>query len=326
MNLLGHAWTIVPNVWHDWFPLGTRGATEWSTTVEDSHFGPIRLQGLWHPPPNEADTALVVVHGLGGSPDRHYCARAADAAAGRGWGCLRLGLRGSDRSGEDLYHAGLYADIAAAVASEELSAFRRVFVLGYSLGGHTVLRYLSADPDPRVVAGAAVCSPLHLDHSARHIDEKCTPIYRRHLLAGLFEIYDRLAERRSLPLSAEEVRRARTVREFDDLAIASRFGYASAEEYYARESAHGHIAGLARPFLYCTSAFDPMVPRQVLEATALEAVANAAPFRWIEVAAGGHVNFPARVDLARDQGIDRAVGRLEDQLLAALESTADAPR
>lgn len=62
--------------------------------------------------------------------------RAARVAEAAGLDSLRLNLRGADRMGEDGYHAGLTADLAAALASPELADYRSVGVLGFSLGGH----------------------------------------------------------------------------------------------------------------------------------------------------------------------------------------------
>ena len=65
--------------------------------------------------------ALLIVHGLGGSAKSPYTAKAAHAAAAAGLSSLRLNLRGADLLGEDYYHAGMTADLAAAIASPELA-------------------------------------------------------------------------------------------------------------------------------------------------------------------------------------------------------------
>lgn len=310
VNFTGHFWTIAPNLWRRWRPFSTPPAESWETTLVDPVVGDVVLRGVWQPPASGIDTAVVVVHGMGGAVDRHYCVRAARAAARRGWGCLRMGLRGADRQGDDFHHAGLHEDIAAAVNSEALGSVVRIFLLGYSLGGHTVLRYLSADPDPRVRGGATVCTPVDLDRAARYLDEECSGVYRRHLLEGLKEIYDTVARRREVPVPAETVRAVRTVREFDALTIARRFGFDSAEDYYAREGAVGHLDRLQRPVLFAASTRDPILPPAVLR-PALNGAPELLRVHWIN--RGGHVNFPESVDL----GIG-AEGELEDQLLDSM--------
>ncbi|MDX1504009.1 MAG: alpha/beta hydrolase, partial [Thermoanaerobaculia bacterium] len=93
------------------------------------------LSGLWSGPSSGGDL-LVVVHGLGGCAESFYARRAAAAAEGAGVGCLRLNLRGADERGEDIYHAGLWSDLAAVVESPAFDGYERLLVLGYSLGGH----------------------------------------------------------------------------------------------------------------------------------------------------------------------------------------------
>ena len=85
--------------------------------------------------------------------------RGAAAAEMAGLSCLRMNLRGSDRMGEDYYHGGLTVDLHAALASSEAQRYRRIYLLGYSLGGHVVLRLATEPADPRLVAVAAVCAP-----------------------------------------------------------------------------------------------------------------------------------------------------------------------
>ena len=61
----------------------------------------------------------------------------------------------ADGRGEDFYHAGLTVDLEAAIASPELARYQRILILGYSLGGHVVLRY-AANPNGSVADIAAV--------------------------------------------------------------------------------------------------------------------------------------------------------------------------
>ena len=113
--MLGHLWTIAPRVRSALHPVRAAPDEAWSVAVPDDRWGTVRVTGRLREAPG-ATAVVVVVHGLGGCTESHYIAPAANACADAGLSCLRLNLRGSDRSGEDLYHAGLTADLAAAVA------------------------------------------------------------------------------------------------------------------------------------------------------------------------------------------------------------------
>lgn len=276
----------------------------WETLCRDPAIGPVRLTGALSERPGAVGMALLV-HGLGGSSESPYLRTAAAAAAAAGLSALRLNLRGSDRRGGDYFHAGLTDDLRAALASPAVAAAPRVVLLGYSLGGHLALRYLTEDDvDPRVVAAAAVCAPLDLDAGARAIDAPGRWLYRRYLLRHLEEIYAEVARTRPVPVPPARVRQVRRLREFDGLVIAPRFGFRDAEDYYARMSVGPRLGRLARPALLVAARHDPMVPAATL-APSLAAAPPRLTVRWTE--RGGHVGLPADLDLGLGPGTARGV-------------------
>lgn len=267
-------------------------ASPWSTELEDPKVGSVRLHGWLREAPNEG-TLLLVVHGLGGSPDSPYCRRAATLAERRGWSCLRLGLRGSSGDGEDLYHAGLGCDLAHALRDPGLARYDRVLVLGYSLGGHISLWH-GVEPDARVTAVAVVSAPLDLAQSGRAIDRRRAWIYRRHVLAGLTAGYTAVAARRTLETPVREVARVRTIREWDRLTVVPRFGFADVDHYYREASVGPRLPELRVPALYVGMRHDPMVPQWAVAPSLAAAAAAGGPARletrWLD--RGGHVAAP----------------------------------
>lgn len=308
-SLAGHWFTIAPLARHLLTPRTLTESRAFVLSLDDARLGSVRLTGRLHLP--EAATSLViVVHGLGGSADSHYVAHAVSAVLDAGLACLRINLRGADRSGEDFYHAGLSADLAALIASPELAAFERIYVLGYSLGGHVTLRLATEELDPRVRAVAAVCAPLDLDRSAREIDRGGRWLYRRHVLAGLVEMYRAFSARRGGDLPLSEARRIRTIREWDEAIVAPRHGFDDAEHYYAEASVAPRLRTLALPALLVQAEHDPMVPAHAIRPSLTHA-SSALDVRF--VADGGHVGFPEGVDL----GV-RAARGLEAQIVGWL--------
>ncbi|MET0387140.1 MAG: alpha/beta fold hydrolase [Polyangiales bacterium] len=303
-----HAWTIVPNLLHAARARLPPAAEPWSTTLDDPRIGTLTLHGeLRREVGPYAKHCVVVVHGLGGSIDRPYCIQAALAAQRAGLSCLRVSLRGADRRGEDFYHAGLSVDIAAAIASPALASFDRLYVLGYSLGGHVTLHYALQAIDPRVRAVAAVCAPLDLDLSALHIDGRGAALYRRHVLAGLKEIYAAVAAKHTVPTPLRIATAARRIRDWDRLTVVPRFGFESVEAYYATQSVGPRLAELTRPALLVQSSVDPMVPPWTYERHLARTLPQLSVRR---LRAGGHVAFP------RLLGADGSAKRwLEDQIL-----------
>jgi uncharacterized protein len=263
---------------------------------------------------SDAKSILVIIHGLGGDSESHYALMAAALAERLGLACLRMCMRGAGGDGGDLYHAGLFTDVHAAIQSPALDGYERVFVLGYSLGGHLALRYSASTLlDPRVRAVAAICAPIDLDRAVTAIDRPERWVYRHHILTSLKNMYRAVAARRPMPLPLSAARRIRLMREWDTRIMTRRFGYPSAEAYYASESAAPRLRDVSIPTLLVEAEADPMVPadtvRPVLEAHPPSPLVDV---RWVRV--GGHVGFPGETSL----GFGSAPG-LEQQVMHWLQ-------
>lgn len=314
MSLGGHLWTLRPWLAHQLRPLRAPASVPWTALIDEPGLGPLRLHGHLSAPPG-ATSLLLIVHGLGGDADAPYVLSAATTAVRDGLAVLRFNLRGAGHDCGDFYNAGLTADLRAALASPALAAFDRVFVLGYSLGGHLTLRYGTEAVDPRVRALVAVCPPLDLDLSATWFDGPAATLYRRHVLAGLKAMYASvLAHRVRLSHGARplptlvQARRIDRLRAWDDHVIAPRFGFTSAEHYYAETSVGPRLRLLAVPALLVAATGDPMVHADTLRPS----LARAHPLldvRWTEI--GGHVGFPRSLDLGLggETGLDAQILR-----------------
>ncbi|HXO20847.1 MAG TPA: alpha/beta fold hydrolase [Thermoanaerobaculia bacterium] len=288
MSLAGHYWTVAARLRHAVAPAACPETRPFEAAVIDPSLGPLRLTGRLREVPG-ADELLVVFHGLGGSIDSHYMLRATKVAEAAGLSSLRLNARGADGGGEDFPHAGLTADLHAALASPQLARYRRLHLLGYSLGGHVVLRLATEAADARLGAVAAVCAPLDLDLSSTAFDAPWRWPYRRYILDSLKRLYAPVAARRIGRLTVEDVLRIRYLREWDERIVGPRHGFAGAADYYARESVAPRLANLRLPALLLAARHDPMVPAATLRLVLASPAPNLEA-RWIE--RGGHVAFP----------------------------------
>lgn len=289
-SLSGHYWTLRDYVGTVLRPPEPPPSRPWTTELEDPEVGPIRLRGHLSEGSGElADHLLIVVHGITGCAESGYARRAAAVASKWGLACLRLNLRGADRSGEDFYHAGLTDDLHAVLLSADLDRFPAIHVLGYSLGGHVALRFATEVEDPRVRSVAAVSAPLDLSGCAAALDRTSSGLYRRRILKGLAEVYSRVAERREVPVDVAQIREVRSIREFDGLTVVPRFGFADVDDYYTRMSVGPLLQSLRRPALLAYGAADPLVPEATLEPYLRRPIERLSVWR---ISPGGHVGFP----------------------------------
>ena len=317
MFLGGHLRTILPRVRHSIRPTPAPMSSAWSLDVEDPRIGTLRLTGrytglddTWSWAPGQPRRAVLLVHGLGGCAESAYMCRAATAAAAEGLATLRLNLRGSDRRGEDFYHAGLSVDLASALASPDLEPYDELYAVGFSIGGHLALRLASETTDPRLVAVGAVCPPVWLGPCADAIDRPQRAIYRSYLLRGLRSIYTAVSERREVPLPLAEAVKIRSLREWDDRVVAPRHGFEGADDYYQQASVAPRLDRLSRPVLLVGAEDDPMVPADLVRPW-LPADAPNLTVRWSPAA--GHLGFVRRPQLGLgfdpELGLERQVFR-----------------
>jgi predicted alpha/beta-fold hydrolase len=153
-----------------------------------------------------------------------------------------------------------------------------------------------------------VSSPLDLDACARRIDEPGNRLYQRWLLGNLIRqtLADPFglaeAERQRLTGS----RRPRSLRAFDAVITAPRWGYSSVEEYYHEASAlRPLLATRPRlPLLLIQAQDDPWVPATAAQALGRAALPNV---ELLLPRYGGHNGFHGWGDSALASWADRQV-------------------
>lgn len=306
----GHFWTVAGDLRQRVRPVRLGRAEAWNCPVE-APWGAVWLRGRMLREP-DADTIALIVHGLGGSEDSAYCLRSAAACQRLGLSSLRLSLRGADGRGEDIYHAGLVEDLLAALEHPAVAAHDHVVVLGYSLGGHVALHCARVGP-PKLRAVAAVCSPLDLAQSCSAIDRRRAFAYRQYVLRSLKQTYRAFAARHDPPTDLSVVDRIRSIREWDEHVVVPRHGFGSVAEYHRSQSIGPQLEALKVPALYIGARHDPMVPLFTVEPS-LQRAGSSVEIHMTDF--GGHVGYPARVQLVGPPG------ELEDQAMSWLVNAA----
>jgi predicted alpha/beta-fold hydrolase len=311
-RIAGHAWTIAPTLRHRIFPRRAPEAAPWSMTVDDPDVGAVEVYGRYRRRA-DSDTLVVIVHGLGGHSDSPYAVDAAISVEQAGHSCLRLSLRGAQSTGEDLYHSGLTDDLQAALGDPKFADYDNLLVIGFSLGGHIALRTAVEGADRRLRAVAAVCPPLDLKAVQGWLDAPARKIYREYILRELRQMYVPIARRGRAPTPLERVQGVKTLREWDALTVAPRFGFHDADDYYAKMSVGPHLHNLSVPALLVASPHDPMIPAHSI-APLVEAPHKNLELCWVDD--GGHVFFPPVVDagFGQSQGLVAQVLEWQDQV------------
>jgi predicted alpha/beta-fold hydrolase len=272
------------------------------------------LAQLDAPLSGEPRALVLLLHGLGGSSMREGLRRMGLTLQAAGFAVLRLNLRGAG-AGRPLapgtYAAACNSDLRPALArARELAAGRPLYGVGISLGGTMLLNACRVEAAPGSGGGSTgglgggsggvldglVCtsSPLDLAACAGSIERPRNRLYQRWLLARLCEqtLADPFgisaAERSGLRGPA----RPRTIRGFDALITAPRWGYASVEAYYRQASPLEPLQAGTLPLpptLLLQALDDPWVPAAA--AVALAAAPRELPLEVVLTPRGGHNGF-----------------------------------
>ena len=252
------------------------------------------LLGTLHIPKSKVDYPLVIlIHGLTGSEGSSYVMASARHLLDRGYHVLRLNLRGAGPSQGQCryhYHAGRSEDLRQVIGRMDgRLAARGLLLVGYSLGGNLLLKYLGEAGRRAMVLGAAsISAPIDLDAARRAIMRPRNTLYHRYLLSRLKN------ETRSLPLDAagrRDLAAVRTLYEFDDRILAPRAGFTGAQDYYRRAMALPYLGDVAVPTLIIQAKDDPWIPFRTYDDFAWASNRRLVP---LFSPGGGHVGFHGR--------------------------------
>jgi uncharacterized protein len=243
-------------------------------------------------PANWRDTEpiAVLVHGLGGCHQSSYMRRLTNRLSAHGLRVVRVDLRGAGagvKLARRLYNAGCSADIR--VVLEQLT--RRhpaapLFLVGFSLGGNIALKLageLGGETPANLAGVAAVAPPVDLTRCSGLIAR--LPLYDRFYVRHL--VRQVTQQKAHFPeLETPVFPRGLTLRQFDDLFTAPRWGFSDALDYYRQSSSLPLLARIEVPCLIVAARDDPFVAAESFDE------ATPGPRTSIELARhGGHLGF-----------------------------------
>ncbi len=146
-----------------------------------------------------------------------------------------------------------------------------LFAAGVSLGGNALLKWLAREgPRARalVAAAASVSAPVDLMTAGDLLGQGFNRFYGLHFLRTLKT--KSLAKLDRFPdlYDAGSVRRARTLREFDNVVTAPLHGFRDTDDYWRRASSKSELGRIAVPTLLVHARNDPFLPGRHLPAAA----------------------------------------------------------
>lgn len=251
----------------------------------------------WWREEREPRTAVILVHGVGGDVLSQYVVRAAVAVHRAGMHAIRLNLRGAGEgihTASTLYHAGLTDDLRRTIALLETNEkVKDIAIVGFSLGGNVTLKLAGewGGAYPRSIrAMCAISPPLDLVTTGASLERRRSFPYRRYVLQKLIETgttFARLYPERA-KYDVSKLKKAKIIRDYDELVVAPMHGFASAHDYYVEQSSGPGLPEIEVPTLLVHAEDDPMIPPHTMKPS-LEHVSPAVTVEWTKL--GGHVGF-----------------------------------
>ena len=241
---------------------------------------------------------LMVLHGLEGSIESSYIQSILKHYLKTSWRIGVMHFRGCSGVPNRLlrsYHSGDTEDLDYIL--NRLMHQGPLFVVGFSLGGNVLLKYLGERGDDSPIdAAMAVSVPFNLDDAARRLDYGLSRAYRWYLLRDLkqktrqkkaqFPDYDWISE--------EHLAKISSFVDFDHLVTAPIHGFDSGADYYEQCSSQQFINRIRKPTLILHAKDDPFMTEesipgedQLSDQVILEVTGS-----------GGHVGF-IRKDMTR---------------------------
>ena len=238
---------------------------------------------------------VIISHGLCGNTQRHYVLSLVHAFRAIQVDCLAWNFRLTGPS------PGRLLKMTTSDSSEELGwitehaiakgNYKRVFHVGYSMGGNICLLYLGREVrklPAEVVGGAAFCATIDLPVCNSIMDLPSGKLYTWHFLRKISK--NMMAKHKQFPeqIDLEALAKVRSFREFDDHFTAPIMGFKNADDYWQKASACAWLHELQVPTLLVNPTNDPFLGGQCYPVECAEK----SRFLYLEMPAeGGHCGF-----------------------------------
>lgn len=262
------------------------GVAEWFTLPDGDD---IRLWWCG----GSGEPLVVLLHGLEGSANSNYIRGLAHQLALRNWRVVVMHFRGCagipnrrDRG----YHSGDTGDIDALIQSLKARWPQApLFVVGFSLGGNMLLKWLGEKGEAAPInAACAISVPFLLDRCADQMGRGFSRFYQWWLVRSMrASVTAKFAGRTDPPIKFDHLTDTSSFWEFDDAVTAPLHGFDGVKDYYTRSSSRQFLKNIARPTLIVHSRDDPFMTPDVIPSPD-----EVSPSVELQITKrGGHVGF-----------------------------------
>ena len=264
---------------------------------------------------------VIILHGLEGSSRSRYMEAMTMILTDGHLDSVSVNFRGCSGEPNRLlhaYHSGKTEDLAAVLAHiEKEHDYEDYFLIGYSMGGNMVLKYLGEDRDrpSRIRAGVGVSVPCDLEGSVEAISRFWNMVYMQRFLISLKKkTRDKARMFPDAPLDLKAIYASKDFYDFDNHFTAPVNGFKDASEYWARSSCKQFLKGIEVPTLLITASDDPFLSESCIP---FEEAKDHRSFDLELTKYGGHVGYMSSLGNGGGFWLEkRIVGFFKEQMTA----------
>ena len=257
--------------------------------VERTVFGRDEIDLYWSKA--GGSSVVLVAHGLGGHVHRPYVKGMVRALNAAGLDACAWPVWGTDdvcNLPPFCYHGG-YTGGLRAIVQHLIAGSETVGLVGFSLGGNVVLKYLGEEGDGSGVAAAVTLSvPCDLKASASALGRAGNRVIEDSFLKTLKRRV-RVTSDQDPTVSTEALSDVDSIVAYDDLYTAPLNGFSGADDYYDQSNSLQYIEHIRTPTLLVNAVNDPFLTASCFPTE----LCRSHPLVDLEMPrSGGHVGFP----------------------------------
>ena len=260
--------------------------------LPDGDFADVFWCGTAQHPRHSIQPAVIMLHGMGGSFASHYVPGMIRALLAKGYRVAFLHARGCSGEPNRLpvtFHAADTSELRHLVLTlKQQDPDLPLAAVGFSLGGSVLLKWLAeVRGQPGLAAAVALSVPFDLNATADTLNHGFSRLYQDYLLQQLKSLAIQKSAAQPAPLTAPQISKVKSLREYDDRMTAKINGFGTVDNYYRTASCTQYLKDISTPTLIIHALDDPFVPPH-----AVPTEYDLAPPVTLELTRqGGHVGF-----------------------------------
>lgn len=237
---------------------------------------------------------VVLLHGLAGSADRPYMKGMARIFNKNGWDVVGMNFRGCSEEMNRYfrsYHGGATQDLADVIEHVlGKSHYETISLVGFSLGGNILLKYLGEEravPE-EVRMAVAISVPCDLAGSLGEINRSRNFLYSKRFELILKDMLLKRVKKFPEKIHKKEIEACSSLKDIDELYTSRAHGFESADDYYEKNSSKQFLTNIKKPTLLISAKDDSFLSNSSYPFTEAEQ-SNSLYLETPEH--GGHVGF-----------------------------------